>query len=175
MRVLVRPLANCWPHRQAFPMLRYLRIACGIFFLAVSCGIAALWMRSYSIVDSSWTNHPYASFMSVRGLMIVNVTGNPFVDHIPYRDLIRHFANSPVSSSADPVWWEEDATLGFHCVEVLKGRMWYSVPHWAPLTLTTATSITLLLNLPFRFSLRALLLALTAAAAILGIGVWIAS
>jgi hypothetical protein len=152
-------------------MLRYLRIVCSLFFFALSCGVAALWVRSYSIADCSWTNDPYASFMSVRGLLIVNVTGNPFVDHIPYSDLARHFTSDPVSLDDDPTWWEKDSTLGFHRVEVLKGRIWYSVPHWAPLALSFAIGMGLLLGLLRRFSLRGLLLMSTAFAVILGTGV----
>ncbi len=149
-------------------------MALGLFVLTLSCAFAALWIRSYSIVDSSWTNHPYASFMSVRGLIIVNVTDNPLVNRVPYWDLVHHFSSDPLSLDNGETWWEKDATLGFHRVEVLRGRMWYSVPHWAPLALGVTSGMALLLRSARRFSLLALLLVSTAVSVILGVGVSLA-
>ncbi len=158
-------------------MLRRLRLAASVFCLLACIALGALWRRSYTSSDGSWTGPPYASFNTARGYVVVNFTGNPLTDPIRFGELWERFDSDPLLRAVTPypmptperAWWEQDSTFGFHYAEVLPGRTWINFPLWAPMLLACATALSLALGRPPRFSIRGALIATTAVAVGMGI------
>src|SRR5688500_13207312 len=92
-------------NRTRFPTLGCLRIVASVACLSTSLGFAALWVRSYTTCDTSWTHAPYAGFMSVRGIVVLDYSGLP----IHFSELFKRWAGRPVESPEEPVWWEKES------------------------------------------------------------------
>jgi hypothetical protein len=134
--------------------------------------IGALWTRSYTWYDGSWTSAPYASFMSIRGLIIITFTGNPLKDPIHFSDFSRHWDSRKLEHYEDPPWWEKESLWGFACLEPPPGRAWISFPHWALTVFLGLLAAGLALGRRLRFSIRNLLMITTALALLLGVAVY---
>ena len=149
-------------------MLRCLRFAACFVSLLACVGIAALWARSYHTSDGTWSGAPYASFYTIRGLVVVRFTGNPLADPIRYDELWQRWGAEPVGPQTKPVWYEEESVLGFAWRELPPGATWISFPHWAACVATGAAGVALAWGRRVRFNLRGALIAMTLVAAVLG-------
>jgi hypothetical protein len=153
-------------NRAYRPSLGLLRIVASVVCLLTSLAFAALWMRSYTTSDSSWTHAPYASFMSIRGIIVLNYSGLP----IHFSELMARWKGGPIEIK-EPIWWEEESVWGFDCRELLPGRIWVQFPHWAPALLLALTGTGLALRWPRRVSVRGALIMTTIVAILLGLAV----
>ena len=147
---------------------RNLRIA-----FSVTCGIACmllilLWVRSY------WRRDRLAGqFTSARAFHV-----DSFVGRLAMSWRVRPQGVAPVrtefSTYNDPegFWNRNENILGFH-IEGDPGITFVSMPFWFLVVLTS--SLCYLSWLPWRFSLRTLLIATTLVALLLGLTVYILS
>jgi hypothetical protein len=146
-------------------LLRYLRIA-----FTVTCGIACvllivLWVRSLRAEDRLsgriTTSHGFRIYSS-RGCVVC------YAPNLPFQP-----SNYPWGVALGSQHWLQQSDPRIASVPKLhyhREEMWATLPHWFLLGLcgTLATCPWL----PWRFSLRTLLIATTVVAGVLGVIVW---
>jgi hypothetical protein len=156
-------------------MMRVLRLSAAAGCFLACIGLAALWVRSLSWSDWTWSSNPYASLSTERGKICINFTGNPLTNPIDFGELWQRRKSDPLYNhpvygdlvGPDPPWWEAKSFLGFACFEAQPGRTWIHFPLWAPLLLCALGGIAFARNWKPRFSIRALLVTTTLVAAFL--------
>jgi hypothetical protein len=148
-------------------MLRLLRRSVAVVFVIGCAAFCVLWWRSGTYCDGTWSARPYTSIYSAKGLIVVRITGNPFIEHINFAELWRRISVEPLASpnerylyddiiahTDEPPWWEEKAFLGFAWLEEPPGATWINFPHWAAVLVCGAGTMLAALKRPLRFSLR---------------------
>jgi hypothetical protein len=142
--------------------IRRVRIAVSVFFGVLTVAILVLWVRSYrtcdnvSIRDAQSGYHTYLG--SNSGAMNLHRSTIEFIPY-PGESIPRYtyWALNPSQPQAVFVWNSN----------VMKGPVGISFPYWLPILVAAATAA--LPWLRFRFSLRALLIATTLVAVVLGL------
>jgi hypothetical protein len=147
---------------------RYLRIAfsavCGVVCLL----LIALWVRTYFSCDkvqgplSATKGFSVTSRRSALGLCVFPANAVPW--------MVLNFP-SDYPPTVKPV----ATALGFGLIQDdAKGLLGFRIPYWFPVLVTAAIGIFVAAPwLPRRFSLRALLIATTLVAVVLGLIVWL--
>jgi hypothetical protein len=145
------------------PSLRYLRIATSALSFTACVLLLVLWVRSYYVEDraSLHARGVGLRFYSSRGWLVCSKSSDPNVAQ-----------NYPWSLELGVPHWIQpgDERLRFRLpLELLRGAAYAdaSIPHWLPAL--AAGVLTLALAVPFRFSLRTLLVGTTLLAILLGI------
>ena len=155
--------------------LRYLRIAFSITCLIACVLLIALWVRSYWVRDRvthNYVGRTYARFGytidSLRGLCSV------LIERVPAFSPDRmHYASWPADDSVSimfPAGSLARRWLGFRWESSLDAFD-IIVPYWFPVSALAAVAA--VPWLPWRFSVRTLLIATTLVAVVLGLIVWL--
>ena len=145
---------------------RKLRIAWSVAWGGLAVLLCAMWMRSYFAQDVVWTWLPFPLYLqinSTQGDVKVIVNAERHQPMLRFR-------------TTDPIPVKRDWFIQLEKNPQFKWWLDIIVPHWF-LTLLCAglASIVWLpwFRLPYRFSLRTLLIATTLVAALLGLVVWL--
>lgn len=141
---------------------RKLRIAWSLVWGAAAVLLCVLWVRSYWVWDL-WDNGirpPTGGFSSIRG----GFGGHVASDHTRRSSIsdLQHFSTPVQPNQRTNRWWprySRDTNL----TEV-------SIPYWMPVVIASAIAGAPWLS--WRFSLRALFIAITAGAVVLGLIVY---
>jgi hypothetical protein len=149
-------------------LLPDLRIAFSVFF-GIACVLSiALWVRSFSWWDdaivriSSTEVHP----ISAEGRIVI------FVQKTSIKKMFSHFAN-PLSMHQSPEGGERHPWFGVYLWQSRTAGQSVAIVKVAHCVLVmVAGALAIIPWCPFKFSLRSLLIATTAAAAVLGVMVW---
>jgi hypothetical protein len=147
---------------------RYLRIAVTALSLTASVLLIALWVRSFTTLDTvfwPWTDHALA-LSSLKGHVVLSIIGKapaeqwtPFrVEHIVIGDRFKTRFNNNV--------------FGFYFARK-PGGFRLDLPHWLLVLLGMTIAVAAWRHKKWRFSLRTLLIATTLVA--VGIGVVVAA
>ena len=141
------------------PWRRRLRIAWSVFFGVLTVTLCLLWVSSYYSSATVWEWLPINRYVQVRS----NYGGLEVIVTMEHHPSQIHFD----SVTLDFRRWELVMYGGY------PPRFSVLTPHWLLVILSAV--LTALPWLPFRFSLRTMLIATTLIAVVLGLSVWLAS
>ena len=139
---------------------RKLRIAWSVFW-----GLAAMLLIVLSVRSFTWADQSAVRVSATHHLMVTSQLGGIefYLDDSPR--VIR------ISQTVDVLYAERPKPQLLGMFYVSQGRYGFGVPHWF-FALTTGAIATIPWK-PWRFSLRTLLIAITAVAVVLGLIVWL--
>jgi hypothetical protein len=150
-------------------MARKLRIAVSVFFGVVTVALCVLWVRSYWQVDFLTRYTPmYQGIISNRSLCQIQFNLHPYPGAVRTPWQLDSVSADMLPNLRPNSWaiWRPKIVRGSNMAVI---TMPYS---WITLLFAAFSSLPLI---PFRFSLRTLLIATTLFAIVLGLGAWLAS
>lgn len=155
-------------------LIRRCRIVASVFFAFLAVAICLLWLRSYSWLDSWARDAPeYQHLISIRGVFSLELENRPQPGalRIPWRRTSVPASSIPQGKSRKWIALPNVAQGG--------GRTYIRIPYWlvtaVAFVLALAPVLTLIKPQRTQFTTRTLLIAITAVALVLGLGIWLAS
>jgi hypothetical protein len=152
-------------------MVRRLRIAVSVFFAVLTVLLCVLWVRSYWYMDrlhGPISQTRAIECLSVNGHMLFAITKLV----IPVQRL--NWSLESIDSRDGAAQSEsQDTIMGFVYGEIDYWTIWG--PHWFLTMIAATLAAALWFRVPYRFSLRTMLIATTLLAVVLGLAVWLAA
>lgn len=150
---------------------RKLRVTFSVIYFTVCALVVALWIPSYhwraQVVGGIRTHHVFATSLDGRLRLSISLRSGGWPEGTGFHWL-------RLSKDDNGGWIQRpSSTLGFEAWVSKRGKLGLTAPHWFVI-LIAAVAGAALWKRPWRFSLRAILVAMTLIATTLGVAVYLA-